>query len=161
MYRIGFGTDIHRLEAGRPLYLGGVLIESVFGAVGHSDADTLCHAITDAILGALALGDIGSYFPDSDERWRGAESFVFLKYAAGLIRERGWQIVNIDAVVTLEAPKLAPYIDRIRCELAKVLETEKDCVSVKAKTNEQIGELGRSEAVRAESIALLSTLDRQ
>ena len=155
MSRIGFGTDIHRLEAGRPLFLGGIEIEAERGAVGHSDADALCHAITDAVLGALALGDIGTYFPSTDERWRDAESFVFLKYAVGLLKERDYQIFNVDAVITLEAPKLRPYIDRIRESLATALEVGSDCVSVKAKTNEGLGEIGRGEAVKAEAIVLI------
>ena len=159
MQKIGFGTDIHRLEPGLPLYFGGVEIESDRGAVGHSDADALSHAVTDAVLGALALGDIGTHFPNSDDRWRNAESFVFLKYAVGLARERGWAIGNVDSVVTLESPKLSPYIDRIRESLANVLGVEKDCVSVKAKTSEGVGEIGRREAVRAEAIVLLQRID--
>lgn len=155
MSRIGFGTDIHRLEAGQPLFLGGIEIEAERGAVGHSDADALCHAITDAVLGALALGDIGTYFPSTDERWRDAESFVFLKYAVGLLKERDYQIFNVDAVITLEAPKLRPYIDRIRESLATALEVGSDCVSVKAKTNEGLGEIGRGEAVKAQAIVLI------
>jgi 2-C-methyl-D-erythritol 2,4-cyclodiphosphate synthase len=155
MNRIGFGTDIHRLEAGRPLILGGVKIESERGAVGHSDADALSHAITDAILGALALGDIGSHFPNSDERWRNAESFVFLKYAVGLVKEHRYTIANVDSVITLEAPKLRPYIDLIRASLATALAVERDCVSVKAKTNEGLGELGRNEAIMAEAVVLI------
>jgi 2-C-methyl-D-erythritol 2,4-cyclodiphosphate synthase len=155
MNRIGFGSDIHRLEADRPLFLGGIRIESKLGADGHSDADALAHAITDAILGALALGDIGSHFPDSDDRWRNAESFVSLKYALGLANERGWRLANVDSVVTLEAPKLRPYIDRIRESLASVLDVDIDCVSVKAKTNEGLDAAGRSEAIRAEAVVLL------
>ena len=155
MNKIGFGTDIHRLEPGLPLYLGGVEIESDYGAVGHSDADALSHAVTDALLGSLALGDIGSYFPNSDERWRNAESFVFLKYAVGLVREQGYTISNVDSVVTLEAPKLRPYVDRIRESLATALEVDKDCVSVKAKTNEGIGAVGQMEAIRAEAVVLI------
>ena len=155
MNRIGFGTDIHRLEAGLPLFVGGIKIESERGAVGHSDADALAHAITDAILGALALGDIGTHFPNSDERWRNAESFVFLKYAVGLVKEHGYVISNIDSVVTLEAPKLRPYVERIRESLANVLEVGSECVSVKAKTNEGLGEIGRIEAVRAEAVVML------
>ena len=158
MNRIGFGTDIHRLEAGLPLFLGGIEIESERGAVGHSDADALSHAITDAILGALALGDIGSHFPNSDERWRNAESFVFLKYAVGLVTERGYVISNVDSVVTLETPKLQPYVERIRESLASVLAVEKECVSVKAKTNEGLGDVGRSEAILAEAIVIIERL---
>ena len=155
MNRIGFGTDIHRLESGRPLFLGGVEIASERGAIGHSDADALVHAVTDAILGALAVGDIGTHFPNSDDRWRNAESFVFLKYAVGLVKEHGYALSNVDSVVTLEAPKLRPYIERIRESLANVLDVGTDCVSVKAKTNEGIGEIGRLEAVKAEAVVML------
>src|SRR5215468_10924306 len=119
MHRIGFGSDIHRLVAGRPLILGGIRIESEIGADGHSDADALTHAITDAILGALALGDIGTHFPNSDERWRNAESFVFLRFAIGLMKQRGFSVANIDCTIHLEKPKLQPYIDRIREGLAE------------------------------------------
>jgi len=155
MYRIGFGTDLHRLAFGRPLILGGVTLESDFGADGHSDADALAHAITDAILGALALGDIGTHFPNTDERWRNAESFVFLRYTVGLMKERGFAVANIDATVSLEKPRLAPYIDSIRESLASVLEADLHRVSVKAKTGEGVDAVGESRAVRADAIVLL------
>src|SRR5215217_4307685 len=158
MFRIGFGSDIHGLVVGQPLVLGGVMVESDLGAEGHSDADALTHAITDAILGALALGDIGSHFPNSDERWRNAESFVFLKYVVGLVTEHGYVICNVDSVVTLEMPKLQPYVERIRESLASVLAVEKECVSVKAKTNEGLADVGRSEAILAEAIVLIERL---
>src|SRR5215208_3859275 len=111
MFRIGFGNDVHRLIAGRPLILGGVTIESDLGAEGHSDADALLHALTDAILGALALGDIGSHFSDRDERWRGADSFVFLRYTVGLMKEKNYRVANVDSTINLELPKLRPHID--------------------------------------------------
>src|SRR4051794_12035781 len=114
MHRIGFGTDIHRLIEGRPLIIGGVTIASDVGADGHSDADVLIHALTDALFGAIAEGDIGTHFPDTEDRWRNAESFVFLKYAHGLIKERGYTVSNIDSVVHLEKVKLRPHIDQIR-----------------------------------------------
>ena len=155
MFRVGFGNDIHRLVPGKRLILGGVEIESDFGAEGHSDADALTHAVTDAILGALALGDIGTHFPNSDERWRNAESFVFLRFAVGLMKEHGYEIVNVDSTVSLEQPKLRPYIDEIRQGLAGVLETETNCVSVKAKTGEGVDAVGEGKAVRAEAIVLL------
>lgn len=155
MFRVGFGNDIHRLVPGKRLILGGVEIESDFGAEGHSDADALTHAVTDAILGALALGDIGTHFPNSDERWRNAESFVFLRFAVGLMKEHGYEIVNVDSTVSLEQPKLRPYIDEIRQGLAGVLETETNCVSVKAKTGEGVDAVGERKAVRAEAIVLL------
>lgn len=157
MFRIGFGNDIHRLEAGKPLTLGGTLIESSIGAVGHSDADALAHAVTDAILGALALGDIGSHFSDKDERWRGAESFVFLRYTVGLMKEKGFEVVNVDSTISLETPRLRPFIDQMRENLAIALEIETDCVSVKAKTGEKVDAVGRSEAIKAEAVVLLQT----
>lgn len=156
MFRIGFGNDIHRLETGKSLILGGVLIESEKGAVGHSDADCLTHAVTDAILGALALGDIGSHFSDKDERWRDADSFVFLRYTVGLMKEKGFRVGNVDSTVSLEKPRLRPFIDEMRKNLARVLEIEIDCVSVKAKTGEKIDAVGREEAVKVEAIVLLA-----
>ena len=155
MFRIGFGNDIHRLVFGKRLILGGVEIESDLGAVGHSDADALTHAVTDAILGALALGDIGTHFPNSDERWRNAESFVFLRFAVGLMKESGYEVVNVDSTVSLEQPKLRPYIDEIRKGLADALETETNCVSIKAKTGEGVDAVGEGKAVRSEAIVLL------
>lgn len=155
MFRIGFGSDIHRLENGKPLILGGVKIKSSFGAVGHSDADALLHAVTDAILGALALGDIGSHFSDRDERWKAADSLIFLREAARLLKEKNFAVVNIDSVISLEIPKLRPYIDEMRENLARTLEIEIDCVSVKAKTGEKVDAVGKSEAIKAEAVVLL------
>ena len=155
MQRIGFGTDIHRLIAGRPLVLGGVVIESALGADGHSDADVLMHAATDAVLGALALGDLGTHFPNDDERWRNAESSQFLLYAHGLIKQRGYVVANLDAVVDLEKPKLRPFIDQMRANLATVLDIDIDQVSVKAKTGEKVDAVGEQRAVRAEVVVLL------
>lgn len=155
MYRIGFGNDIHRLVPDRPLILGGVEIESDLGAEGHSDADALTHAITDAIFGALALGDIGAHFPNSDERWRNAESFVFLRFAVREAKGRGYSVGNVDATVSLESPKLRPYIDKMRESLAVVLEITHDRVSVKAKTGEGVDAVGERKAVRAEAIVML------
>lgn len=153
--RIGYGNDIHRLEAGKPLVLGGVSIASDFGAVGHSDGDALCHAVTDAILGALALGDIGSHFSDKDERWSGADSFIFLAEAVRMVKEKGFSIANLDSTINLETPKLRPHIERMRSNLARVLEIEIECVSVKAKTGEKVDAVGNSEAVKAEAVVLL------
>lgn len=155
MFRIGYGNDIHRLETGKPLILGGVSIESELGAVGHSDADCLTHAATDAILGALALGDIGQHFSDKDERWRGAESFVFLRFVVGLMKEKGYRVVNLDSTINLETPRLRPFIEQMRENLANALEVASDCVSVKAKTGEKVDAVGKSEAVRAEVVVLL------
>src|SRR5688500_7815113 len=153
--KIGFGTDVHRLIEGQPLILGGVVIESELGADGHSDADTLTHAITDAILGALALGDIGSHFPSSDERWANAESFVFLRFAVGLMKQHGYRLGNLDATVELEAPKLRPYIERIAEELSRVLEADTGSISVKAKTGEGVDAVGERRAVQANAVVLL------
>lgn len=155
MFRIGFGSDIHRLVSGRPLVLGGVVIESDLGAEGHSDADALTHAITDAILGALALGDIGTHFPNNDERWKNAESFVFLRFAVGEMKQRGYEIANVDSTVHLEVPKLRPYIDEIRKGIADALEVETNRVSVKAKTGEGVDAVGERKAVRAEAVVCL------
>ena len=155
MFRIGFGNDIHRLTAGRRLILGGVEIDSELGADGHSDADALTHAITDAIFGALALGDIGSHFPNSDERWRNAESFVFLRFAVAEAKTAGYSVGNVDSTVSLETPKLRPYIEQIRASLALALEVTHDRVSVKAKTGEGLGDVGGSRAVVADAVVLL------
>jgi len=157
MIRIGFGNDIHRLEKGRPLILGGVRIESDLGAVGHSDADALAHAVTDAILGALALGDIGTHFSDKDARWKNADSFVFLKHTVELMKEKGFALVNIDSTINLEKPKLRFYIDEMRKNLAEVLEIEIDSVSVKAKTGEGVDSVGKQKAIKVEAIVLLQS----
>ena len=156
MFRIGFGTDIHRLIAGRPLIIGGVEIESEFGSEGHSDADVLIHAITDALLGALALGDIGEHFSNTDERWRNVESSEFLIYAAGLIASQDYEIANVDSVVDLERPKLRSHIDDMRESIASALRIDVDRVSVKAKTSERVDAVGESRAVRAQAIVLLT-----
>lgn len=156
MYKIGFGSDIHRLETGKALILGGIHIESERGAVGHSDADALFHAITDALFGAFALGDIGAHFSDKDPRWKNADSLVFLKKAIEMVKEKGYAVANLDSTIHLEKPKLRPSIDRIRENLARALEIEIDCVSVKAKTGEGVDAVGRSEAVKAEAVVLLA-----
>jgi 2-C-methyl-D-erythritol 2,4-cyclodiphosphate synthase len=155
MFRIGFGNDIHRLENGKPLILGGVSVASELGAVGHSDADALTHAVTDAILGALALGDIGTHFSDKDERWKNADSFVFLRFVVGLMKEKGFSVGNLDSVISLEVPKLRPFIDEMRENLATALEIEIGCVSVKAKTGEKVDAVGEREAIKAEAVVLL------
>lgn len=157
MYRIGFGNDIHRLEIGKPLILGGVKIDSELGAVGHSDADALAHAVTDALLGALALGDIGSHFSDKDEKWKGADSFVFLRFVVEMIKKRGFSVVNLDSTINLESPKLRPYIAEMRDNLANALEIEKDRISVKAKTGEKVDSVGEKRAIKAEAVVLLNS----
>ena len=161
MFRIGFGNDIHRLETGNPLILGGVKIESELGAVGHSDADALTHAITDAILGALALGDIGSHFSDKDDRWKNADSFVFLAEAVRMMKEKGFGVVNIDSTISLEKPKLRPYIEKMRENLAKILEIGIESVSIKAKTGEKVDAVGKQKAIKAEVIVLMSSYDEK
>ena len=155
MFRIGYGNDVHRLSAGRPLVLGGLEIESAVGAEGHSDADALTHAITDAILGALALGDIGAHFPNSDERWANAESFVFLRFAVGLMKQHGYSLANLDSTVELEQPKLGPYIQQIKEGLAQVLESDPGSISVKAKTSEGVDSVGEGRAIRATAVVLI------
>lgn len=156
MIRIGIGTDIHRLEAGRPLIIGGVEIGSEFGAAGHSDADVLLHAITDAVLGSLALGDIGQHFPDGDERWKGADSLTFLRHAKSLINDAGFSIANIDCVVDLESPRLRPHIQQMRENIAAALSIEADRVSIKAKTGEMVDAVGEGRAIRAQAVVLIS-----
>lgn len=160
MIRIGFGTDIHRLVEGRPLILGGVKIDSDLGAEGHSDADALTHAITDALLGALALGDIGTHFPNTDERWRNAESFVFLRFAVGLIKERGFSIANLDSTIHLERPKLLTYIEQMKEGIGEALEVEARAISIKAKTGEEVDAVGEGRAIRADAIVLLEKRER-
>lgn len=154
--RIGFGNDIHRLADGGPLLLGAVEIPFDKGPVGHSDGDALLHAVTDAILGALAAGDIGSHFPDTDERWKGAASEVFLQEAVWIAAGRGFTIANIDSTITIEQPKLRPYIDQMRSNLAEATGIDVGRISVKAKTAEGIGEIGNGLAVKAEAVVLLS-----
>jgi 2-C-methyl-D-erythritol 2,4-cyclodiphosphate synthase len=155
MVRTGLGWDNHRIAAGRPLILGGVHIKSGFGLEGHSDADVLAHAITDALLGAAALGDIGMHFPDSDPQWKGGDSIVFLRHAAGLVRQAGFSIANIDATVILERPKLKDYRLPIRESLAAALELPLDAVSVKFKTSEKVGPAGEGKSAEAQAIATL------
>ena len=155
MFRIGIGNDVHRLVAGRPLVLGGVRVESEKGAEGHSDADALAHAITDAILGALCEGDIGVHFPDRDPRWRGADSLELLARVVWLAKREGYRVVNVDATVMLERPRLRPHVQQMRERLAEVLEIDVGCVSVKAKTGEGLDAVGEGRAVRAQAVTLL------
>jgi 2-C-methyl-D-erythritol 2,4-cyclodiphosphate synthase len=153
--RIGNGYDIHQLVAGRPLILGGVNIPHELGLLGHSDADVLTHAIMDAMLGALSLGDIGLYFPPTDPQWAGADSLKLLEQVNGLIRQEGWQIGNIDAVVVAERPKLKPHIGTMRDRLAAVLELNPNQVGIKATTNEKLGPEGREEGISSYAVVLL------
>ena len=154
--RTGLGWDVHRLAAGRPLILGCVTVPSELGLEGHSDADILSHAITDALLGAATLGDIGMHFPDTDPRWKGADSLLFLAHAAGLVRGLGFIIVNVDSTVILERPKLKDYRQPIRESLARTLEIELDRVSVKFKTAERVGPVGEGRSAEAQAIVTLS-----
>ena len=155
MFRIGIGYDSHRLVEGRPLILGGEVVPHSAGLKGHSDGDALCHAITDAILGAAALGDIGRHFPDSDPQYKGANSLALLMRAVAIIHEAGYLVENVDAVVIAEWPKLAPHVDRIRARLAGALGVDAGAVSVKGKTNEGMGEVGRAEGIAVHAVALL------
>lgn len=154
-FRIGEGWDVHRLVEARALTLGGVTIPHPKGLLGHSDADALCHAITDALLGALALGDIGKHFPDTDPRYQGASSIELLRQVAALVRSHGWQIRNIDSTVIAQAPKLAPFIDAMRQQLSAALGLAASQVSVKAKTYEGLGAVGQEQAIEARAVALL------
>jgi len=156
--RAGIGNDIHRLADGRKLILGGVRIPFDKGPVGHSDGDALAHAICDALLGAAALGDIGRHFPDSSPKWKNASSLLFLRHTRKLLDQDGWSIVNVDATIGLERPKLAPYIGRMRKKLAAALGIKPAKVSVKAKSGEGLGAVGRSEAVRADSVVLVRAI---
>jgi 2-C-methyl-D-erythritol 2,4-cyclodiphosphate synthase len=153
--RTGLGWDVHRLAPGRPLILGGVVIPCEFGLEGHSDADVLAHAITDAILGAAALGDIGMHFPDTDARWKGCDSLVFLRHAHGLATQLGYRIVNLDSTVILERPKLKDYRQAIRERLAATLDLALDCVSVKFKTAEKVGPVGEGRSAESQAIVTL------
>lgn len=154
--RIGHGYDVHRLTEGRPLILGGIHIPYERGLLGHSDADVLAHAVMDALLGAAALGDIGGLFPDSDERWRGADSLRLLGQVTAHLAENGWEIGNVDATVLAQAPKLAPYIPEMRQKLAAAMGVNASQVSVKATTEEHLGFTGAGEGMACHAVALLS-----
>lgn len=153
--RIGQSSDIHPLVEDRPLILGGVHIESELGCFGHSDADALVHAIAESLLGALALGDLGKHFPDTDSKYKGISSLIILKEVKKMISDRGYEIVNIDSLVLLEKPKLAPYMDQIRKNICEVLEIELDQLSVKATRGEKLGYIGRNEGLMAQAVCLI------
>lgn len=153
--RIGNGYDIHRLVKERALILGGVKIPHSLGLLGHSDADVLTHAIMDALLGALSLGDIGHYFPPNDPKWQGADSLILLKQVDRIVKEQGWQISNIDSTVVAEKPKLKPHITAIRDRLSQILQIDSNKISVKATTNEKLGPVGREEGICAYAVVLL------
>ena len=153
--RIGNGYDIHKLVAGRPLILGGVKIPHTLGLLGHSDADVLTHAIMDALLGALSLGDIGHYFPPSDPKWKGADSMMLLEQVLQIIQSQGWKIGNIDSTIVAEQPKLKPHLKAMRSSLAQTMSLEIERVSIKATTNEKLGAVGREEGICAYAVILL------
>ncbi|HEX5003762.1 MAG TPA: 2-C-methyl-D-erythritol 2,4-cyclodiphosphate synthase [Gemmatimonadales bacterium] len=155
MTRTGIGYDSHRFAEGRPLILGGVTIPHSHGLAGHSDADAVAHALTDAILGAAAAGDIGAHFPDTDPRWKGADSIALLRAAREIVEGRGFRVSQVDATVILQAPRLGPHVPAMRAALAGALALPVDCVSVKAKTNEGMGFIGRGEGVAALAVATL------
>ena len=161
MFRVGIGHDTHRLVESRPLILGGVTIPFERGSEGHSDGDALTHALADAILGALAEGDLGVHFPDNDSQWKEADSMQLLSRVVWLAHERGFQVENVDANVMIERPKLRPHVDAMRENLAKILNVEAGCVSVKAKTGEGLDAVGRGDAVAAQAIVLLRQLPKE
>lgn len=154
-FRIGFGFDVHRLSENRPLWLGGININHTKGCDGHSDADVLLHAICDALLGAAGLRDIGYYFPNTDEKYKGADSKVLLKEVVSLIKRTGYQIGNIDATLCMEAPKINPHIDAMKQVLSPILEIESSCISIKATTNEKLGYIGSEDGAHAYAVALI------
>ena len=153
--RVGQGYDVHRLGEGRKLILGGVEIPYERGLLGHSDADALLHAITDALLGAAALGDIGRHFPDTDPRYKGADSRVLLRAAVALLKDKGWRPVNVDATLIAQQPKIAPHAAAMMANVAVDLEISLDSVNIKGKTNEKLGYLGDGEAIEAQAIVLI------
>lgn len=155
--RIGNGYDIHRLEGGRPLILGGVEIPHHLGLGGHSDADVLTHAIMDAMLGALSLGDIGHYFPPTDPKWKGADSIQLLQQVKNIITAHGFVVNNVDSVVVAEQPKLKPHLKSMRARIAQTLDTDIEQISIKATTNEKLGPQGREEGISAYAVVLLTT----
>ena len=160
-FRIGQGWDVHRIAPGRPMILGGVVIPSDFGLEGHSDADILAHAITDALLGAAALGDIGMHFPDTDPRWKGGDSLMFLRHARDLVTAQGYQILNVDSTVILERPKLKDHRAAIRGKLAETLGVDINQVSVKFKTAERVGPVGEGKSAEAQAIVLIEESDKK
>jgi 2-C-methyl-D-erythritol 2,4-cyclodiphosphate synthase len=157
-FRIGEGWDTHALVPGRRLLIGGVVIPFHLGLLGHSDADVLLHAITDALLGAATLGDIGTHFSDTDERWRGADSWKLLQATGGLVQAAGWHINNIDSTVIAQAPKLAPFISAMRERVAAALQLDLNQVNIKAKTAEKLGPVGSGQAIEARAVTLLQSL---
>ena len=159
-FRIGHGYDVHKLTEGRKLILGGVEIPHTLGLLGHSDADVLVHAIMDAILGAAALGDIGKHFPDTDEKYKGADSLKLMERVRDLIKENGYEISNIDSTVIAQKPKLAPHIETMRENIAKTLNVSKDAVNVKATTTEHLGFEGRCEGISSHAVCIIEKITK-
>ncbi len=155
MLRIGTGYDVHQLQEGLPLWMGGVRIDHTHGLLGHSDADVLLHAVCDALLGAAALGDIGKHFPDTDPRYRGISSLKLLAHVAALLHSLGYSVANIDSTIVAQAPKMAPHIEQMRRNIADTLSIDLDRVSVKATTTEHLGFEGRKEGISAQAVALI------
>ena len=155
MFRIGHSVDIHRLVENRKLVLGGVEIPYELGLLGHSDADVLLHAITESIIGALGLGDLGTFFPDTDPKYKGIDSKILTQEIVALMEEKGYEVNNLDCLLILEKPKMRPHIDSIKESIASLLHTSVDQINVKATTNEKLGEIGRNEAIQAHSVILL------
>ena len=156
MMRIGHGFDVHRLVPDRPMILGGVTIPYEYGLLGHSDADVLLHAVSDAILGALGLGDIGRHFPDTDAAYKGIDSMLLLEHVIGLAQARGFRVGNLDTTIVAQRPKLAPHVAQMVTNLAKVCQVPSGCVNVKATTTEQLGFTGRGEGISAHAVVLMS-----
>lgn len=157
--RVGQGYDVHQLKPGYPLWLGGIEIDYPLGAVGHSDADVLLHVLCDALLGAAALGDIGTHFPDTDPAYKGIDSKKLLKSVVELLHDKGWQVINVDATVMLQLPKLKPHIPQMRAIIAPLLAIEEEAVSVKATTTEKLGFVGREEGIAAMAVCLIAKKD--
>lgn len=154
--RVGFGFDVHPLANGREFWLGGIKLESTKGAVGHSDADVLIHAICDALLGAANLRDIGFHFSNTDERWKGKDSKFFLKEVTNMLSNKGWKIENVDCTISLESPKINPHIDEMKNVLAPLMNLSTEDISIKATTNEKLGYVGREDGINAYAVALIS-----
>lgn len=155
MYRVGIGYDIHRLVEGRSLIIGGIQITHEMGLLGHSDADVLIHALIDALLGALALDDIGTLFPDTDPRYKDIDSTILLKHVYNLVQEKGYRIVNLDSNIIAQAPKMMPYIPKMKEVLCKILDITPDCLSIKAKTKEKMDAVGQKLAIEANAVVML------
>ncbi|MFM7105212.1 MAG: 2-C-methyl-D-erythritol 2,4-cyclodiphosphate synthase [Flavobacteriales bacterium] len=158
MYRVGFGFDVHQLENGKPFFLGGVEVLHTSGAVGHSDADVIIHAICDAILGAAHLRDIGFHFPNNDAKYRGIDSKILLALTADKLKASGWELVNLDCTLCLEKPKIQEYIPRMESTLCEIMKCPGDAISIKATTNEKMGFVGREEGVCAYAVAMIQKI---